>query len=135
MATTWTPEAALAKIKAGAMKGVVAGTELVLDHATAKIMGPPKTGRIYTRRGVKHQASAPGEAPATDLGTLAGSGGTTYDTEAIVGRVNWSAAHAPMLEFGTVKMDPRPYARNTLAEDTPEIQSLIQSFVAAELAS
>lgn len=134
MATTWTPEVALAKIRAGAMKGVVAGTELVHEHATLKIMSPPKTGRVYTRRGVKHRASAPGEAPASDIGTLVQSGATYYDPAELVGRVNWSAAHAPFLEYGTGRMEPRPFARNTLAEDAAEVQGLIQAAVASELA-
>jgi HK97 gp10 family phage protein len=134
MTTRWSPEEALAKIRAGAMKGVIAGTELVLERATDKIMDPPKTGRIYRRRGVEHQASAPGEAPASDVGTLAQSGATYYDPAEIVGRANWSAAHAPFLEYGTQKMEPRPFARTTLEESRPEIEGLIETAVAGELA-
>lgn len=133
MATVWAPEIALAKIKAGALKGVVAGTELVFETATAKIAEPPKTGRIYRRRGVEHQASAPGEAPATDVGTLIQSGSTGYDAEEVVGRANWSAKHAPFLEFGTARMDPRPFARPSLDEKASEVQELIAAGVAAEL--
>jgi hypothetical protein len=49
--------------------------EAVTDVRKA-IQGPPKTGREYAR-GVNndkvHRASAPGEAPATDTGTLVNS--------------------------------------------------------------
>ncbi len=153
MAVTWEPAEALARIRAGAMKGVVAATELVLERATVKIMSGPKTGRIYRRRGVVHQASAPGEAPANDLSSLALSGAAFYSTEAptdpviavnaageanlapdvLVGRVNWSSDHAAPLEFGTEKMDPRPFARNTLEESREEITGLIEAGVASEL--
>ena len=36
-------------------------------------MNAPHGGRIYKRRTVQHQASAPGEAPAIDTGGLVGS--------------------------------------------------------------
>lgn len=134
MATSWTPEAALAAIRRGAMKGVVAGTELVLEKATDKIESPPKTGRIYRRRGIVHQASAPGEAPATDTGALVQSGATYYDEPNVTGRVNWSSAHAAPLEFGTEKMDPRPFARNTFEEEREAITGLIEDGVRGELA-
>lgn len=40
-----------------------------------RIQGGSKTGRVYLRgrRRRRHQASAPGESPATDTGALAGS--------------------------------------------------------------
>lgn len=133
MATTWTPEEALAKIRAGAMRGVMAGTELVHTVATQKIQNPPKTGRVYRRRGISHRASAPGEAPATDTGGLVQSGSTSYDLEQVVGRVNWSAAHAPAMEYGTQRIEPRPFARVSLEESREEITSGIAEAVKAEL--
>ena len=42
-------------------------------RAKIKIQSPPKTGRIYRHGKVEHQASAPGEAPATDTGNLVNS--------------------------------------------------------------
>ena len=39
--------------------------------AIDSIRMPPKTGKIYKRRSVTHQASSPGQAPAFDTGTLA----------------------------------------------------------------
>ena len=42
-------------------------------RAKIKIQSPPKTGRIYRHGNVEHQASAPGEAPATDTGNLVNS--------------------------------------------------------------
>lgn len=40
-----------------------------------------RTGRIYKRRGVYHQASAPGEAPKTDRGGLVSSVGIPEEIE------------------------------------------------------
>lgn len=133
MAVDWEPEAARAAIMRGVMKGVVAGTELVHDVATRKIQDPPKTGRIYTRRGVKHQASAPGQPPATDLGTLVQSGATSYDQAALTGRANWSAQHAAYQEYGTERIEPRPFARPSLEESREAIQEAIAEGVAGEL--
>lgn len=50
-----------------------AALEAVSDVRRA-IQGPPKTGREYARgRDKIHRASAPGQAPATDTGTLVSS--------------------------------------------------------------
>jgi hypothetical protein len=62
----------------GASLGLIVNAtalEAVTDVRKA-IQGPPKTGREYPRgkNGEKvHRASAPGEAPATDSGTLVSS--------------------------------------------------------------
>ena len=40
------------------------------ENILSDILTGPRTGRIYRRGGVVHQASAPGEAPASDTGEL-----------------------------------------------------------------
>lgn len=69
-----------------------------------------KTGKYYKRgkRG-KHQASAPGEAPAVDSGELIAR--IIFDTKKLeveVG-VEAGAPYAEFLEFGTSKMKARPF--------------------------
>jgi phosphoserine phosphatase len=81
---------------------------------------------VYRRRGVEHQASAPGEAPASDTGRLAGSGTVVYDAENIAARVNLATIYARRLEVGDDKIEPRPYARRALAEKVQEIQDVVK---------
>lgn len=82
------------------------------NAARRLVLRGPKTGRIY-RRGKKvvHQASAPGEAPASDTGSLVarilGEAGTDDLSSRIAGR----AAYAIHLEYGTKKMAARPFLR------------------------
>lgn len=67
-----------------------------------------KTGRTYGN----HQASAPGEAPAVDIGSLKNSiqakpvGDGSREWE-----INVGAEYAAHLEFGTPFIAPRPFAR------------------------
>jgi hypothetical protein len=93
---------------------VINGTESVRAEAVRLIESPPKTGRIYRRRGVEHQASAPGEAPAADTGTLAGSIITEFDRSELLGTVAATAVYAQALELGTPRIRPRPYMRPAL---------------------
>ena len=84
-----------------------AALEAVSDVRRA-IQGPPKTGREYLRGKDKvHRASAPGQAPATDTGTLVSSiynEDRGHNAKAIGSRL----PYAFYLEFGTFKMDARP---------------------------
>jgi hypothetical protein len=75
----------------------------------------PKTGRIYERGNIIHQASAPGEAPATDTGRLAS--GTEYrSTGRFSAEVRNSVAYGPLLEFGTRNIAARPAWRPAVEE-------------------
>jgi len=83
-------------------------------------MRGPKSGRTYRRGKVKrsgkvvgykfHRASAPGEAPARDVGALVNSihakriGKLTY-------MVYSNSEYARALEFGTRRMAARPFLR------------------------
>lgn len=76
-----------------------------------KIQRGPKTGAIYQRGNIRHQASKPGQAPATDKGRLVGS--IYFDKArgflgAAVATVGSKLAYAKWLEYGTRKMKPRP---------------------------
>lgn len=104
---------------------IVEATEGVRNEVL-RLIRQPGTGRIYKRRGVTHQASAPGQPPATDTGFLASSVHTKYDMSALTGIVAIGARYAPFLEYGTSRMSPRPFARLALSNSRPRIQRLIQ---------
>lgn len=66
-------------------------------------MAGPKSGRWYSN----HRASAPGEAPAMDTGTLANSIDTERESPG-AWVVYTNVDYAEYLEFGTVYIAPRP---------------------------
>lgn len=69
----------------------------------------PASGRVYHKYNPRrtHQASAPGEAPATDTGRLVSS--VNFRREGrLSASVGSDLAYAAMLEFGTRTIDPRP---------------------------
>lgn len=123
-----------ARVRQAAMRGVVRGTEAVRTEQIALILDTPKTGRIYRRRGVEHQASAPGEPPASDTGTLVSRIRTDFARLAeLVGVIRASTRYAAALEYGTHRMAARPFARRALANKTAEIQAGIASELRAVL--
>lgn len=103
-----------ARLTPEAVDRVVRATAFDIQADVARrIQTGPKTGRIY-RRGKKrvHQASAPGEAPATDLGALASS----YRARPVrsgIWRVGSPMAYAAPLEFGDRRgrLKARPHLR------------------------
>lgn len=95
------------QIEEAAWQVVQRRTEATLVRAQQSIILGPKTGIIYG----DHQASAPGEAPADWTGQLVASGHTRYNRTALMGEVVFSAPYALHLEYGTEKMEPRPYLR------------------------
>ena len=81
-------------------------------RAKDAIRGGAKTGRIYERKNPLRtvQASAPGEAPADDLGNLADSiRFQLFSTSGMVGFVEVGAYYGITLEFGDAKIAPRPF--------------------------
>lgn len=94
--------------------GLNDGLSIVEGEAVRLIMEGPKTGRIYKRGGVAHQASAPGEAPANDTGRLVNSRTREVIPSALQARLTFRTDYAAYLEFGTIVMEPRPFAAQSL---------------------
>lgn len=123
-------------------RGLTRGIALLDEEAVRLIMTGPKTGAIYTTffftvgaggsrivvpygNRPPHQASAPGEAPASDTGHLVNNRTVKVDVAALRATLTFHAAYALYLEFGTDRMEPRPFARPALVNSWPKIIKVI----------
>lgn len=113
------------KVEAEVAKAVEATALLTRTDIQTRIQRGPKTGRIYRRGNILHQASAPGQAPATDTGFLVASIDYTKQDKltAVVGS---RLVYAAYLEFGTMKMAPRPAWRPAVEKMKPEFERRIR---------
>lgn len=103
--------------------------DIVRNEAINGIQGQPKSGRTYTRRSVTHQASAPGEYPATDLGGLVQGITTEVDRQmdgSVVGKIISSAPYSKALEYGTRNMEARPFMAPSLAKSRRRINNIFK---------
>jgi HK97 gp10 family phage protein len=125
MTVTWKGNQLSAGLRLAIMRGVIAGAELVRSEAVESIIRGKKSGRTYRRRGVTHVASAPGEPPAADTGTLHNSIKVTPNFTRLQAVVNAGASYAKALEYGTPRMDPRPFMRPALNNNLTAIEIAI----------
>ncbi len=134
MTVNFDEAAIIERVRSAAMRGVYKGANLVRNEAISLILDTPKTGRIYRRGDEEHQASAPGEAPASDTGTLVGRIRVDDSKlDELRARVVASTAYAAHLEYGTQKMEPRPFMRPALANKKQEIEAVIDREVSRAL--
>lgn len=89
---------------------------LNVEVAAKRLLSTPGTGRVYRRRSVLHQASAPGQPPAVDTGYLRASVdhkvGT--DAEGLYADIGTEVDYGLYLEQGTRYMQPRPWLKPAL---------------------
>lgn len=106
------------------LQGVLTKSAIrVRDTAKKKIKAPPKTGRMYKRGKKQHQASAPGEAPATDRGHLASSITFNVQYDRLGADIGSDLPYADILELGSDKgmIAARPYLRPSLYDNEQKI--------------
>lgn len=86
------------------------------------------TGRVYRRGGISHQASSPGQPPATDTGALRLSMSQEITREGgdVVGRLTANSEYALALEKGTSKMAARPFLIPSLEQSKAVIRGLFK---------
>jgi HK97 gp10 family phage protein len=96
------------------------------NHAIQNIARGTKTGRLYTRNGIQHQASAVGEYPATDTGELIASIAVEIDADKLGASVQATAPHAEYLEFGTSKMRARPFLQPSAEATRPRMRAFLR---------
>ena len=90
----------------------------VRNSAIELINSGVKSGRRYG----KHQASAPGQAPATDTGVLRNNIVVSSNAEKLEVEVASRAKYSKFLEFGTVKMKARPFMFPAFEMNKPKIR-------------
>jgi len=93
-------------------------------QAKANIQTGPKTGRVYKRGKKKHQASAPGESPATDTGFLANNI-RVQANGSLTAYVVATQEYAAALEFGTAKMAARPFMAPAADKVAPVFEAAV----------
>jgi HK97 gp10 family phage protein len=102
------------------------GLDIVAD-AKQSIQDGNKTGAMYG----EHQASAPGEAPATDVGSLVNS---IWMVDEEVGdaavQVVVGSEYGEALELGSVHMEPRPFLHPAADRAKPGFEQAMKEVLA-----
>ena len=89
---------------------VKGGGQLIRGEAVKSIQTGAKSGIMYEKYNPRrsHRASAPGQAPASDTGNLVSKIMVKQKTKNITNVVS-NASYSAFLEYGTSKMEPRPF--------------------------
>ena len=89
---------------------VKGGAQLIRTEAIKSIQTGAKSGVMYQKYNPRreHRASAPGQSPASDTGNLV-SKIIVKQKSADVTNVESNANYSAFLEYGTSKMQPRPF--------------------------
>ncbi len=121
-------------IRRGVLQALSAIALVLQNRCRAALQRGPKTGRVNRKStGVIHQASAPGEFPATDTGTLVRSVLGEVKKTTLEAVLSASTIYAKWLELGTRKMLPRPFLVPTLEIVKEEAVTIIKKFVKMEV--
>ena len=123
----WDTDDFVLKSRAASLRALTLAADLVRTEIVRLILETPKTGREYRRRGITHVASAPGEPPASDTGNLVRSVVVEVNDQDLTLKITNTAEYASALEFGTPKMEARPFMRIALANKREEITNLLQT--------
>ena len=105
-------------------QALTAGAMVIETQAKLLLMSGTQTGEWYKHGNVWHQSSAAGEPPATDTGHLANSI-STYSLSREQVAVSVGAEYGVFLEYGTSKMEPRPFMRPAVYDNLPKIEAAI----------
>ena len=122
-------KATVKEINAAAISRAKSGTNIMRNSAIT-VLGKDGSGRVYRGRA----ASAPGQPPAPDTGTLrdnwqelpvgiSGNGGGVR----IVLKIRSDVFYQQFLERGTRKMAARPHMEKILNKSLPKIAELFAS--------
>ena len=120
---------------ASGTNAVVRRTIKQIEGDAKNSLGGPRSGLMYRVGGtalspILHQASAPGEPPATDTGNLADS----IDSQMIgptTGEVSVGAEYGAPLEFGSARgLAPRPFLTPATERAWPDFVKAMERLLA-----
>ncbi len=111
--------------KSTALDWVEASAKMIEDRAVKNINEGSRTGKLYKRRSVTHQASAVNEFPKTDTGELVKNITTERAGDVVTVGSRESAPHGYWLEFGTTKMEPRPWLKPSADQESVAINAFL----------
>ena len=96
-----------------------------MNTAKQSIQSHSSSGRTYEKYKPRrtHTSSAAGNPPNTDTGFLASNITLIFDIDRLGVSVESQADYSGFLEFGTSKMQARPYLQPALEENKPKIRS------------
>lgn len=115
----------------GAEKAIRETAVAVHGNALRSIHRGSRSGRVYTRRGRVHQASAPGEPPKSDTGDLASR--VKMVVSGLRAEVGTGLDYGAHLEFGTSKMAARPWLFPALEAERQRFIARLQRFISDAL--
>lgn len=105
-----TPKEFIEKVEKGVANGLMALALMAQGEAQKSILRGKKSGRLYKRGKRFHQASAPGEPPANDLGFLANNIKAEL-ADKNTANLRSNAPYSIHLEYGAINMAARPFLR------------------------
>lgn len=109
------------KLPAGITQELAIGANDIRNTIIKSMRDTPKTGRVYRRGKIVHVASSPGNPPAIDTGELIRSVMfDVRDMEIEIGSLG-GAPYSKHLEFGTKKMEARPFVNPAVEKHEDEI--------------
>lgn len=115
--------------RSGVGSALVASVVQLDAYAKQKIQGGGRGGRVYRRRSVTHQASAPGEFPKTDTGQLVSSLFFKVGSDKLRALFGTKLAYGRYLEYGTSRMQARPWLRPTFQANLEQITQRVNKAV------
>jgi phage gpG-like protein len=98
-------------------------------NAVKRMKNTKRGSRVYKRgkSGKTHRSSAPGEAPAPDTGRLMNSVRTKSFRKGYI--VGTHLAYGRYLEYGTKRIDQRPWLRPSAQEEGPRFKKRLRKLL------
>lgn len=113
----------LREIEKAKKKKMVATGEHARNKVVEKLSGQ-RTGKTgYLPGGGTYTMSSPGEPPASAEGQLREGIDYAFNGDDVI--IGSPTKYAPMLEFGTYQMQPRPFLRPTLKENEKDLIDIL----------